>query len=115
MAAPNIRFNPQQAQDFTIIGALGPERLKSAIDVLDQINRRMMSDSQVRRAFTDVIGEESAGALTRQLISFSIGLRHQAFSSQVVDAVSDALRARNIDAKVLEDWEGIKNLFWDAL
>jgi hypothetical protein len=53
--------------------------------------------------------------LVRQTIAFAIGIRRAAFSADIVDAISEALKDRQVGREELKRWNRIKHTFWDLI
>jgi hypothetical protein len=112
MAAPAIRLNAQQVEDFAALCKLGPNGLEDVLGALDSTKRPMINAADLRTAIADILGEDPAKPLLRQLLSFSIGVRRDAFTSAVTSAITDALRKNSWGEDQLAEWERIKEIFW---
>lgn len=112
MASPRIRLNPQQTEDFTALCDVGQVKLEAVLASLEGAERPLISTAQLRERAAAIVGPRHARALVRQLIAFAIGARRMAFSSDITEAISDALKERNWDEERQKSWDEIKSTFW---
>jgi hypothetical protein len=115
MPPPRIRLNAQQTEDFAVLCDLGPAKLQALLAALDDSERPIISAAAVRAKATAIVGEDGGRALIRQIIAFAIGIRRAAFSSDIVDAISEALRERQWSDAQLKRWDAIKASFWQLV
>jgi hypothetical protein len=115
MAQPRIRLNAQQTEDFTALCQVDAAKVRAVLEALEDYERPLLSAADLRAKAARIVGERAAGALVRQTIAFAIGIRRAAFSADIVDAISEALKDRQVDSAQLKAWERIKHTFWNLI
>jgi hypothetical protein len=112
MALTRVRLNSQQAQDLSVLAALGPARLGSVVSALEKAERPLLPSAELRELITTALGEEDAArALLRQLVGFGIGIRRNAFSLDVVDSIDQALLEQRVPEDTILKWQEVKDIF----
>jgi len=112
MAAPKIRLNTRQVQDFLGICNLGPGKLDAVATELDRLKQPLPSASELRNVIASVTDGQDARSLLRQAVGFSIGVRRDIFSQDVLSSISSALSESGQSENLLKDWSSIQDAFW---